>query len=93
MYVDEILDHYKNPRNFGTIIGGNTVARDVNLSCGDSIEMTLRIKKNRIEDICFSGGGCAISQAAASMLTENVKGKTLEEVRKMDRNFVIKMLA
>jgi nitrogen fixation protein NifU and related proteins len=92
MYAEIILDHYKHPRNFGALIGGNAAARDVNTLCGDAIEMNLRIKDGRIEDVCFSGSGCAISQAAASMLTEEVKGKSLDDVRKMDRASIVKML-
>lgn len=92
MYQEIILDHYRRPQNYGTLEGANAAASDVNPLCGDAVSMTLKISGGRIEDIRFSGAGCAISQAAASMLTENVKGKNLEEVKKIDRDFVIKML-
>ena len=81
-YKEYILDHYRNPRNFGHLENPTAVAEDLNPLCGDKIAMELLVGADgKIEDVRFSGKGCAISQASASMLTESLKGKTLEEVR------------
>lgn len=92
MYADVILDYYRNPRNAGKLADANARAYDVNPVCGDEIEITLKIEKNSIKDVKFSGRGCAISQASASMLTELVKGRTLEEIKKMGKQDVLDLL-
>ena len=84
MYRDYILDHYKNPRNAGELPGATHTYHDTNPLCGDEITMFLNVEDGRIADIRFAGKGCAISQASASILTEDVKGKTLDEVRGYD---------
>jgi nitrogen fixation protein NifU and related proteins len=91
-YRQNILDHYQNPRNFGTLDKPDISAEDSNPLCGDKIRMDLRVKNGTIEDVRFSGVGCSISRAAASMLTEEVKGKTLEEVKAIGRDEVLEML-
>ncbi|MBI2404645.1 SUF system NifU family Fe-S cluster assembly protein [Candidatus Gottesmanbacteria bacterium] len=83
MYREIILDHYKHPRNFGTLAKPDASAQEYNATCGDRIRMEVRISKGNIKDIKFSGVGCAISQASASMLTEKVK--------RMDTNAVMKL--
>ncbi|MDW8041617.1 MAG: SUF system NifU family Fe-S cluster assembly protein [Nitrososphaerota archaeon] len=90
--IDEILDHYRNPRNYGDLPEATVRAKDSNPLCGDVIEMSLKIDGGRIVDVKFRGKGCAISQASASMLTERVKGMSLEEARSLDRNYVLDML-
>ena len=86
IYSENILDHYSNPRNKGKIKNPSSSAEDFNPSCGDKISMELLInKKGVVEDVKFNGVGCAISQAAASMLTEMVIGKNVEEVRKLEK--------
>jgi nitrogen fixation NifU-like protein len=92
MYRDYILDHYKNPRNSGDLPGATNTYHDTNPLCGDEITMSLRIAGDRVEDIRFNGKGCAISQASASILTEQVKGKALEEVKVIDRQHVLENL-
>jgi nitrogen fixation NifU-like protein len=92
IYKDIILDYYRNPRNFGDLPDPDVRAKDSNPLCGDIIEMQLRIKDGRINDIRFKGKGCAISQASASMLTEVVKGKTLDEVKTMGKPQVLELL-
>jgi len=87
-----ILDHYQNPRNWGTIDHPDASAEDSNPLCGDRIRMDLKIKDGRIEDVKFSGTGCSISRAAASMLTDEIIGKTLEEVKAMNRDDVLELL-
>jgi nitrogen fixation NifU-like protein len=91
-YRQNILDHYQNPRNFGTLDKPDISAEDSNPLCGDKIRIDLLVKNGTIEDVRFSGVGCSISRAAASMLTEEVKGKTLEEVKAIGRDEVLEML-
>jgi nitrogen fixation NifU-like protein len=91
-YRQNILDHYQNPRNFGTLEKPDISAEDSNPLCGDKIRIDLRVKNGTVEDVRFSGVGCSISRAAASMLTEEVKGKTLEEVKAIGRDEVLEML-
>ena len=89
-YRDYILDHYRNPRNFGTLENADASAEDVNPLCGDQIRMELRVDDaGAIADIRFSGKGCAISQASASMLTETVKGMNLTDVARLSKEAVL----
>ncbi|HKW04890.1 MAG TPA: SUF system NifU family Fe-S cluster assembly protein [Nitrososphaerales archaeon] len=85
IYKEIILDYYKNPRNRGSLESPQAKAKDSNPLCGDVVEMQLKFEKGKVSDIKFNGDGCAISQASASMLTEMVTGKTIEEVRKLDK--------
>ena len=78
--LEFILDHYKNPRNFGTIDDADFSYEEGIPSCGDVIRLDLKVRDDRLEDIKFSGTGCAISQASVSILTENVTGKEVGEV-------------
>jgi nitrogen fixation protein NifU and related proteins len=89
-YKEYILDHYRNPRNFGHLDHPTAVAEDLNPLCGDKIQMELSVGADgKIDDVRFSGKGCAISQASASMLTESIKGKTLEEVAQLSHDVVL----
>jgi nitrogen fixation NifU-like protein len=93
MYREIILDHYKHPRNFGHLPHASASANAYNTTCGDKITMEIAIDtKKEIEDIRFSGVGCAISQAAASMLTEKVKGMKQTDVMKLTTKDILKML-
>jgi|SRR5208283_433938 len=92
IYKDIILDYYRNPRNFGDLPNPDVRAKDSNPLCGDIIEMQLKINDGKIEDVRFKGKGCAISQASASMLTETVIGKTLDEVKSMSKTDVLNLL-
>jgi nitrogen fixation protein NifU and related proteins len=92
MYRDYILDHYKNPRNSGDLPGATNTYHDTNPLCGDEITMALLIDDGKVRDVRFKGRGCAISQASASILTEEIKGKTLDEVKAIDRQHVIENL-
>lgn len=91
-YRQNILDHYQNPRNFGTLEDPDISAEDSNPLCGDTIRMDLKVTDGTVEDVRFTGVGCSISRAAASMLTEEIKGKTLEEVKRIGRDEVLEML-
>ena len=89
-YRDFILDHYRNPRNFGTLEHPTVSAEDLNPLCGDQIRMDLAVNGSGVvEDVRFSGKGCAISQASASMLTEEIKGMKLEDVAKLTKDAVL----
>jgi nitrogen fixation NifU-like protein len=87
LYQQVILDHNKNPKNFGVLENFDHKAKGHNPLCGDQITIYLRIKDNIIEDITFDGNGCAISKASGSIMTTVVKGKTLEEAQKMFGEF------
>ena len=92
MYKEIILDYYKNPRNRGTIETPDAKARDSNPLCGDVVEMELKFSDGKVSDVKFNGDGCAISQASASMLTELVMGKSIDEVRKIDKSILLENL-
>ena len=89
-YRDYILDHYRNPRNFGRIENADATAEDLNPLCGDQIRMDVKLDAaGKVEDVKFSGKGCAISQASASMLTESVRGKSLSEIATLPKEAVL----
>ncbi len=92
IYKDIILDYYRNPRNFGELENPDVRVKDTNPLCGDIIEMQLKIRDGKIEDVRFKGRGCAISQASASMLTEVIKGKTLDDAKALGKSDVLEML-
>jgi nitrogen fixation protein NifU and related proteins len=88
-YRDYILDHYRNPRNFGRLKDPDVQAEDLNPLCGDQIRMELKVDDGIVSDLRFSGKGCAISQASASMLTEMVKGMKLSDVARLSKDAVL----
>ncbi|MBV8068105.1 MAG: SUF system NifU family Fe-S cluster assembly protein [Candidatus Eremiobacteraeota bacterium] len=88
-YRDYILDHYRNPRNFGHLEKSDAQAEDLNPLCGDQIRIELALDDGVVRDVRFSGKGCAISQASASMLTERVKGMKLADVAKLSKDAVL----
>lgn len=92
MYQEIILDYYRNPRNKGSLPHPDIVSHDVNTSCGDEIAMNVLVKDGRIGNVRFSGKGCAISLAAASMLTEHALGKPLEEVAKFNKEEMLGLI-
>ncbi|MDY6819245.1 MAG: iron-sulfur cluster assembly scaffold protein [Halobacteriales archaeon] len=94
MYRQQILDHYKNPRNYGELEDPDFSHVGENTSCGDeyTIDVILDDDDETIERIAFHGEGCAISKAAASMLSETVHGMTLEEVEALDRDDILDLL-
>ncbi len=93
LYRDHILDHYKNPRNYGDLEGATHHYHDTNPLCGDEITMFLLVGDDGcINDVHFTGRGCAISQASASLLTEKIKGKTLDEAKAVDKDAVLEDL-
>lgn len=92
VYSEIILDHYRNPRNYGTLTKPTQTFALYNPLCGDRMRMDIAIKNDTIQKIAFSGSGCAISQAAASLLTERVKGKKISHLRKMPSSVMLKLL-
>ena len=93
MYQENILDHYKNPRNVGKIQNASVHHHEYNPLCGDELDMFLVIDKNKkIADVKIYARGCAISVASASMLTEEIKGKSIEELKKMTKENILEML-
>ena len=93
MYRELILDHYKNPRNQGKLEPADISYEDDNPLCGDRIRIDLRLDENRrVKEVAFSGHGCAISQASASMLTEEILGKSVDELKQINKEDVLGML-
>ena len=89
IYREIILDYYRNPRNYGKIQDPDISQRDSNPLCGDELEMHLNIKDDKVADVKFTGKGCAISQASASMLTELIMGKDFEYVKKLTKEDIL----
>jgi nitrogen fixation NifU-like protein len=94
MYRQQILDHYRNPRNYGDIEDATFSHVGHNTSCGDEIEFDVVLADDgeTVERVAFSGDGCAISQASASMLSTELPGMTIEEIKALDRDDVLDML-
>ena len=89
-FIEHILDHYENPRNRGALASPDVVMRGGNPGCGDIVTMYVRLGDGeRIREVTFEGEGCTISQAAASIMTEKVVGKTLAEVAGMPADVVV----
>ena len=87
LYQEVILDHQRHPRNFRVLADPTRRQEGYNPLCGDRLTLYLKLSNNRIEDIAFQGSGCAISMASASVMTEVVKGKTLEEAESLFHAF------
>lgn len=93
LYRQVIMDHYKNPRNRGQLDSSESVTIDMNNpTCGDRIQLQLQVENGQIKNARFTGEGCSISMSSASMMTEAIKGKTLEEALKMSQLFSEMML-
>ena len=94
MYRQQILEHYKNPRNYGEIEDPTFTHIGENPMCGDTIEMDVVLDDDEqtIEGVAFRGDGCAISQASASMLSQELRGMSVDDLLEMDREDIIDML-
>jgi len=92
IYSEVILDHYRYPRNFGTIKYPTKKSSLFNPLCGDKIEMDIIFEKDKVEEIKFRAQGCAISRASASILTDHALGKAKDELKKINKDFMIKLL-
>ncbi len=87
-YTDEVMDHFRNPRNVGELDDPDGRGRAGNPVCGDMMEITIKVKGDKIEDIKFLTFGCGTAIATSSMATELAKGKTLEEAEQITRQLV-----
>ena len=92
LYAEDILDHYRNPRHYGHLDHPTLTYHDTNPFCGDEITLELQIEDDRVVDVAFNGKGCAISQASASMMTEEILGKSLEELKSWNKDDVLEMV-
>ena len=92
MYTEKVMDHFENPRNVGTIENPDGVGKQGNPICGDVMEINIRIRDNIIEEAKFRTFGCCAAIATSSMVTEMVKGKTLEEAEEISKQAVAEAL-
>jgi nitrogen fixation NifU-like protein len=92
IYKEIILDYYRNPRNKGKMENPDFTGKDSNPLCGDVVQFQLKFEDNKVKDVKFEGEGCAISQASASMLTEMVMGKDIEQVSKISKEDILEAL-
>lgn len=92
IYEEDILDHYENPSNYGTLENPDISYEEDNPLCGDKIHMDLTVKDGIVVDVGWQGYGCTISQAAASMLTERIKGQRLDDIKKLSKDDQLEML-
>ena len=92
LYREHILDHYRHPRNQGTLDGADVSYQLENEICGDVVRLDVRLQDGRVSEARFSGRGCVISTASASMLTEEVLGKTVDELKALRDEDVFEML-
>jgi nitrogen fixation protein NifU and related proteins len=93
LYREQILDHYKRPRNFGRIEGADLEFEDTNPFCGDEQRVTMRLDEDgRVAEVAFEGQGCAISTAATSLLSDELVGRTREEILALPKEEVLDLL-
>lgn len=92
MYTEIILEHYKNPANFGNLPNADMESYDENPICGDKIKMQIKLNKNKIQIAKFKGDGCAICIASASMLTSHIKDMNLSDVKKISKDDIFELL-
>jgi nitrogen fixation NifU-like protein len=87
LYREVVLDHRRNPRHRARLVAPTVTQRGANLSCGDEVEVDLRLEGDRLAEVGFGGQGCAISQASASMMSELIEGRSREEVERISASF------
>ena len=93
LYREYILEHYKRPHNWGELAEPDLEFEDLNPLCGDELKVQIKLDaENRVEEVRFSGHGCAISQAAASMVSDELKGKSVDDLVRLDKDFVLDLL-
>ena len=93
IYADHILDHYHNPRHRGTLPDATHTSAGLNASCGDQLSFALRVTDATVAAVCWQGAGCAISQAAASLLADYITGKSVTVLATMDKDAMLQLLA
>lgn len=92
MYREQILEHAKHPHNFGTLEAPTHTHEEHNPLCGDRVRIDLLVEGDRIADVRFSGRGCAISQASASLLTDELRGKTVEQAKAYSKEELLELI-
>jgi|TARA_Y100000310_G_scaffold14096_2_gene14321 nitrogen fixation NifU-like protein len=92
MYREHILDLYKNPSNFGEMKNPTHEHTEHNTLCGDEITVQIKIRNNKVEDIKFNGSGCVMSMVSASLFTDKIKGRDINDVKKLGKEDILKLL-
>ena len=92
MYREHILDLYKHPSNFGILENTTHEYTEYNSLCGDEITVQLLVKNGKVKDVKFNGSGCVICMVSASLLTDKIKDMSMEEIKKLDRKDLLKLL-
>jgi nitrogen fixation protein NifU and related proteins len=93
LYREYILEHYKRPHNWGELPEHDLEFEDLNPLCGDELKVQIKLDaENKVGEVAFSGHGCAISQAAASMVSDEIKGMHVDDLVRLDRDFVLDLL-
>ena len=92
LYREQILEHYKHPQNFGHLDSPDLEAEDNNPLCGDELKVQIKVRDGKVADLRFSGHGCAISQASASMTSDEVIGMPIDDLVRLDKDFVLDLL-
>jgi nitrogen fixation NifU-like protein len=92
LYREYILEHYKRPHHFGELENPDLEFYDTNPLCGDELRVQLRVEDGKVADIAFSGQGCAISQASASMVSDEIIGMPVDDLLRLDKQFVLDLL-
>jgi nitrogen fixation NifU-like protein len=93
LYREQILEHYKRPHNWGELEDPDMQFEDNNPLCGDELKVTIAVDdERRVKDLRFSGHGCAISQASASLASDEVKGMSVDELLRLDKDFILELL-
>ncbi len=92
VYREEILDHYKHPRNFGMLEYPTVTVEEDNNTCGDQMKITLKVHEGVVSEILWSGIGCALSMAGASLLSERIKGKKVHDIETITESDILQMM-
>ena len=92
MYREHILEHYRNPHNFGYLENPDKVHTEVNHVCGDSLTIQISLENEKIKEVRFNGHGCAISMASASLLTDDIKDKNIKEIKLLNKEYLLGLL-
>jgi nitrogen fixation NifU-like protein len=93
LYREYILEHYKRPHHWGELENADLEFEDVNPLCGDELKVQLKVDDGgTVEEVAFSGHGCAISQASASMLSDELVGKQVDDLLRLDKDFILELL-
>ncbi len=92
LYQQQLIDHYRYPRNRARLKNPDFTSKSYNPSCGDSVSFCANVRDHRLETVVFQGSGCVISQATASLLTQAAKNKAINDILAFDKNFVLKLI-